>query len=476
MSAFTMTQGQQEALAALREFVQGPAHSFMLDGFAGVGKTWLTSEFVRELLGTGRRVVLAAPTHKACRVLRGKLTAAGIPWVFKQQKGVRPDDGRALVDTTAALLGVKPVIVENQNSKQRHFGRGGRNPLPYVLDHRRPIIFVDEISMLGRDDLRHLLTDMRGLNPHAKFIGVGDAAQLPPVNHEAICFDQDFARRYTLRQVVRQAEGNAIIQFAHTIRNGGVWWKVTGPGIEHTDHLLDAYLDGLTAPVDDETQRRVFIAYENKIVDSVRMACSWRLYDHSPGEFRVGELVLADAPYKIPHKAQGIAPQEQLRILSLGNPDPAFFMLRQVRVERVDLGPEEDDRVIDGYYLTGAELEAKDHPYNQKLAALEKEAKHWAAAVRRRKVAGKGFQTEEELRREAWTVFFAHKEAVLHFVHPFAITAHKSQGSTYREAFIDAGNLSKYTDSALYVAATRPTTRLVWAGAPGFDPSVPELE
>lgn len=476
----TMTQGQQEALAGLRAFVKSNARSYLLDGYAGVGKTWLVSEFVRDLLQMGRRVIIAAPTHKACRVLRTKLTAAGIPWVFKGNKKTRPL-GKAVVDTTAALLGVRPVIGENQNAKQRHFDRSTNTPLPYILDTLNPIVLVDEVSMLGRDDFLHLLSEMRKLNPRAKLIAVGDAGQLPPVNKKPIDFSTDFDGRYTLTQIVRQAEGNAIIAFAHAVRRSEPWWRISGPGLERTEDnaLLDAYFNGLEAPVDDETQRRVYIAFENTAVNYVQMACCRRLYDHSPDEIRVGELLLAQDPYRAPESEDQLAaPGDQMRVVELGTPDPEFFGLPRVVVERIDLAPNESGREFEAYFLTSREWENTELPFVRKLKELESEAEKWKRAVRQRKAKNASFSEEHRKYKEAWSTFFDLKERVLNIAHPFAITAHKSQGSTYREAFIDAGNLTKFPKfgwAALYVAATRPSQRLVWAGgAP--DPNAPDLE
>jgi hypothetical protein len=45
---------------------------------------------------------------------------------------------------------------------------------------------------------------------------------------------------------------------------------------------------------------------------------------------------------------------------------------------------------------------------------------------------------------------------VISFRHPFAITSHKSQGSTYKSVFADTADLGRFSTHALYVAVTRP--------------------
>ena len=53
--------------------------------------------------------------------------------------------------------------------------------------------------------------------------------------------------------------------------------------------------------------------------------------------------------------------------------------------------------------------------------------------------------------------------AVISFRHPFALTSHKSQGSTYRKVFVDAQDIERFENGAqsLYVAVTRPSEELV---------------
>jgi len=80
-------------------------------------------------------------------------------------------------------------------------------------------------------------------------------------------------------------------------------------------------------------------------------------------------------------------------------------------------------------------------------------------------------------RRAAWRTFFAIKEW-LHDLRPIhASTVHKSQGSTYQHAFIDAGDIGRCTRAdviarLMYVAVSRAAQTVTLTGQ-GEDSPVP---
>lgn len=67
---WTWTSDQQKALVALRELISGSeSKAHTLTGMAGSGKTTLTKEFVKMARQSGKQVLAVAPTHKARRVM-----------------------------------------------------------------------------------------------------------------------------------------------------------------------------------------------------------------------------------------------------------------------------------------------------------------------------------------------------------------------------------------------------------------------
>lgn len=72
MNHIQLTQSQNNAVAAFREFLEGDEQVFMLKGAAGTGKTTLVSEFLRILDAAKREYRLMAPTGRAAYIIGSK--------------------------------------------------------------------------------------------------------------------------------------------------------------------------------------------------------------------------------------------------------------------------------------------------------------------------------------------------------------------------------------------------------------------
>lgn len=478
----SLTIGQQRAFEAFFDFLKGNELSFSLQGGAGVGKTYLISLIVKSLIAEGWQVAIAAPTHKACRVLRGKLDDAGIPWVFKPQRDAIPPR-TAIVDTTAALLGVRPLIDDEQDENEVKFKNTGQGSLPTALSNaRRSVLIIDEVSMVGREDLEQLKVSLTEYN--SKLLAVGDDGQLPPVKKSAINFEEDFDRSYLLDEVVRQAKGSSIVSLAWAIRGAADSEQAesameqvlakTCEDIWHLQHgsVSQAFLDNVALPGDDERERAVYIAYRNAVVNDVQEKACKKLYGHGRRTFKPGQLVIsATAGYREekyftdkwgnkrlsqwPKLVQVVANADQLRVVSFdeSRADPVFGI--PVTLERIDLPAGAKDRVFETFYLSEEQLANKQHPFNIEKAALLAVAKQLQDQFK------KGAYHVNDDRKSAWTAYFKHEQRIISFTHPFAITSHKSQGSTYKEAYVNVADLLRFNKRALYVAVTRPAKKLV---------------
>jgi RecG-like helicase len=67
---FTPTLQQREATDKLWQFLQGLETYFLLCGYAGTGKSTIVFATIKQLLNSGKRIVLTAPTNKAVNVLK----------------------------------------------------------------------------------------------------------------------------------------------------------------------------------------------------------------------------------------------------------------------------------------------------------------------------------------------------------------------------------------------------------------------
>lgn len=455
-----LTEGQQAAFDKMMAFVDSPTgDTFCLRGGAGSGKTYLVSQFIKALVQRrDRRIVSAAPTHKACRVLRSKLGAAGIPWAFKPRNDAVPGLHVVLNDTVAALIGMRMSITENQDEKSEFFESYVELvKINKVLEGSRggkPILIVDEASMVARDELALIKETVDG---GAKLIFVGDEGQLPPVNKEGINFETDFDSSVELTEIVRQAKDSAIIRFAYAVRrNEQITAELLqGAGIIQAASPVDWYLENLKLPVDDEGKRSVFIAFTNAWVNTVQELACQQLYGHGATTFKAGQLVLSSSSLE-----GKLFKEDQLRIISIeAKVDPVYG--QACYLERLDVPVGASDRKFAAFYMSNDVRADPTHLYNVKLREKLALAKAFQAKYNKAEPKSIERQMVDGQRRRAWTAYYEHKRSIVSFVHPFAITSHRSQGSTYETAVIHASELLQYDRRALYVASTRPSSTLV---------------
>ena len=203
---YTANDQQVAVVAALARFVTAPVTddmAFILNGYAGTGKTSLTGALVRVLEAHGRKVVLLAPTGRAAKVFSAN--SNGHPAFTIHRKIYRHAFG---ADTAQAG---PPVPAENKL--------------------RNAIFIVDEASMIGTADERgaSLLEDLvqyvySGVG--CRLMLMGDTAQLPPVGQETSpAMNPDTLRRMgikvsraTLTETARQAADSGILFNATRLR------------------------------------------------------------------------------------------------------------------------------------------------------------------------------------------------------------------------------------------------------------------
>lgn len=155
----TPTEQQRALIDALCRFCSGatpPLSVFLLNGYAGTGKTSVIAALVKALRAVRRQTVLLAPTGRAAKVLA---TFAGKKAFTIHRKIYRSEQ----MDNTVSVAGVAD------------------NP------HHGAIFIVDEASMIGGGGESSLLEDLAQYvygGDDCRMILLGDTAQLPPVGCE----------------------------------------------------------------------------------------------------------------------------------------------------------------------------------------------------------------------------------------------------------------------------------------------------
>lgn len=232
-SQYSLTDDQNKLVNEIGKFLNNEESDvFLLKGYAGTGKTFITKGIVEFLHTIKREVVLLAPTGKAAKILEEK--------------------------SLSYALTIHSCIYENQTirSNQNEDGETVESKAIFSLKNNRfstdAVYIVDESSMISDFNVEQanlkfgsgrLLTDFFRFvnidNSHhsSKIIFIGDPAQLPPVSRDKTCVSpalndeylhQHFnvcVNSYTLSEVVRQKGESGILKEATAIRKAIVMQK-----------------------------------------------------------------------------------------------------------------------------------------------------------------------------------------------------------------------------------------------------------
>lgn len=463
-----LTPAQQVAFDQLLPFLQGAheAKLAVLEGYAGTGKTFLVARLLGAL--TGLKIAVAAPTNKAVRVLRDKLLEAGVS-VADTGDAEEDWNSRSRLPKAGctcrsihALLGLKLTELDDGRQEAREHRQST------LRDY--DVVVVDECSMLDAFLFQKIVLERGG----AQILFVGDPAQLPPINGKAALspvFDQvNFKIR--LVEVVRQAADNPIIRLSIRLR------QLIEAGIRATALNLADALPGLeTFPKaalvagspetliewwlsqrDDEPGTDVrIIAFTNDRVQRYNRELHQKLHGTTSTRFVVGERVIVHRQCAAERQINELVFAEDRLITSdeltvIATDSQVHPLYPRLAAERLVL--EGDRGAIYRVWIACDE------------AAWQREVSARFALFRRFKAEAERAATPEErddLKQRAKDVSaqgWALLRAFAEIRHAYAITCHKSQGSTFDCALVDFSDLSAMPDPAqfnraLYVAATR---------------------
>lgn len=429
----TLTDDQQHALEGMLWFESGGSEKFfVLQGFAGTGKTTVLQHYLRACKGTA---VLSAPTNKAVRVLREMAGAHGI---------------EVPCCTVHKLLGMR--IAKDAEEKYCVTRRGSETIAEF------DVLIVDECSMVGNREVQNTpgLYDqlMRQVGRWGiKVIFVGDPGQLPPVKEGKLSPSFEAGPGAFLSKVVRQALDNPIIRLATYFRGkmdgedppppeleddgfNGVY--ATGDRHEFQDLIIEAYLDE-----PDHPTKYKALAFRNAVVDAINDGVRRELHGADAEKYIVGERYVATQP--VIEWAEGDIPIIQ----AATDEDAVLVDIEETRLE--DL-PQYRALLLRMSGLDGDFPAIVPHPDDEErwqddLANLEKLAK-------------------KKRGRVSWRDFWALHDAFAHFKPHYAMTCHRSQGSTYENVFVDVpdvlSNPSGFWEAirCLYTACTRASKML----------------
>ena len=398
---------------------------FLLTGFAGSGKTTVLSAVMKAYILSLRygKVALTAVSNKAVKVMRKMARQMGFE-----------DSVECL--TCTKILGLKPQI--DKDGKQEFVS--DRDKEPTVTDYK--VVVVDECSMLGADLFNRLLREVDGFLSETKIIFCGDSAQLRPVKEEMspVFSAVPEGNRADLTEVVRY--DGAVGITAEAIRSTPDWGRApiihTGTNedkskgviqIKDSQHLEKLIIRAFgSRRYQEDPDSAKIICYTNAEVDRYNALVHRSIYGQGAPRFAEGLRLIAQSPIMIGNTVV-MSTSEECEV-------------RSVR-----------EGEVEGWRVWRLDVKIDEVAKERSVSVLhEDEESRFASKL-------------DELRAmKDWRTFWDLKQMFAHLKPCYAITAHKSQGSTYSDAFIllqgilRCRNIAERQELA-YVAFSRPKNR-----------------
>jgi hypothetical protein len=428
---------QRAAFEQLRDYLYDREDDsvYVLKGWAGTGKTFCISILIKYALEVIHpthnwyKIGVTGPTNKSVRVI-------------KKTSGLR--NSRVTFQTIHKLLGLTERITKD--GQQEFVNQGDFKPQINSVK----LLIIDEVSMLN-DDLFHEILKYR---EKIKIICMGDPAQIPPVGrHDCIPFRDELADSYRiktiqLKQIMRQKEDNPIIDTSVLIRedihndkiNTGNETKVNeiGEGIEYLNLNLPETRKGFSEKLKEyfvtdefvkDSEYAKIIAWRNKTVSTMNSIIRKAIYGEISETSKIlnGEKLIANNPV-IQDDAVILNTNEEFTVesFSLNNEELSLI---------ISENPDDDTMKVNlKYYDTIVSLvDDDDDIVKYRIEILHEDSEHEF-----QKIANilkiKAIQTKG--RNKSWIRYYGFIRRYADVSYGYAITAHKSQGSTYNTTFV----------------------------------------
>ena len=485
-----LTRDQKSAVESLQSFLKSDEQIFILQGYAGTGKTTLLRGLTTYLKKQEKMFQVLAPTGRAAKVLRNIVGHGSTI-----HRGIYNFDDVEVVNTD-----------KDDAEKSFHY----RFPVRDVQETHR-IAIVDEASMVSDKEslqefftfgsgrlLSDLLNYMKLHEPRFKnkVIFVGDPAQLPPVTDSksqalsmAYFQELDFKGSMAkLTNVLRQNENSNLLSNANRFRNlidnpirKNLYLDIDGNETKAIaiEHLAKTYCDMYPKP---KIGNGVIITYSNKQSLGYNQAIRSTYF---PGNKSVtaGDIVLINnnnyGTYETELYNGDLAQvlwaaettETQSAPVYVETPAGRVKKNVEIRFRDVQLQLPDFDRPVSCKIIDSL----INNP-DADLTSYEKKAMFINFAIRFNEKQKANKDKGLPYHREGSKEF---KEALrddpylraMKVKYGYAITCHKAQGGEWNNVFVDFSNRVGYTNDKLrwcYTAITRSKEKLFVINPPDF--------
>lgn len=476
----TYNKEQQSAIVNAVSFLKtntDPTQYYVIEGKAGTGKTTIAKEILKEF--EDEQIYVAAVSHKAKGVIKSSFG----------------DDTRGKkFFSIAGLLGMKGI---NDNDTQTtKFQVGLKVPL---LDNPPALLVIDEASMITEDVLKKIIDINSSLSRPFQMLFLGDIGQIQPIRDEQSEFYRThkdllnkksdiFNSKHKSKLItrVRQGEANPILPYAdyfwensqkenpelnptqHIVRNNQITDKGSLLFSNSEGEVLNSVIKAVKNAVEKGLTNHVkIVTYHVNEKTELNQKIHEALFGKD-SDYSKGDMLILNSPYDLPDVNATMENSSEIQIKSIQDEDTDEFGVHTLYLETngtayTRTGNEQKDCVIQVVSRNDIGL------YNQKLQELASYAKR---------------QTNRALKKQAWSDFWEYKGRYADVDFGYAITAHKSQGSTYDIVVVDEKDIMGTTSTSnqekselIYTALTRPRkTAIVISSVPVSNPYTGDIE
>lgn len=476
----TYNKEQQSAIINAVAFLKhntDPTQYYVIEGKAGTGKTTIAKEILKEF--EDEQIYVAAVSHKAKGVIKNSFG--------EDTRGKK-------FFSIASLLGMKGI---NDNDTQTtKFQVGLKVPL---LDNPPALLVIDEASMITEDVLKKIIDINSSLSRPFQMLFLGDIGQIQPIRDEQSEFYRThkdllnkksdiFNSKHKSKLItrVRQGEANPILPYAdyfwensqkenpelnptqHIVRNNQITDKGSLLFTNSEAEVLNSVIKAVKNAVEKGLTNHVkIVTYHVNEKTELNQKIHEALFGKD-SDYSKGDMLILNSPYDLPDVNATMENSSEIQIKSIQDTDVDEFGVHTLYLETngtayTRTGNEQKDCVIQVVSRNDIGL------YNQKLQELASHAKR---------------QTNRALKKQAWGDFWEYKGRYADVDFGYAITAHKSQGSTYDIVVVDEKDIMGTTATSnqekselIYTALTRPRkTAIVISSVPVSNPYTGDIE
>jgi len=454
-----LTNDQEKSLELFSEWLNNPYSfkPFVMKGFAGSGKTYLSVQFLKEVDELGLCWTVVAPTHKAVGVLREVL----------KNESIKPT---WFPSTIHRLLRLKlkrkadEEICEKTDQTDSSLANLG-------------LVLIDEASMIDSKLLEITLECARCNSTRLVF--VGDPAQLPPVGESnSSVFLMKRAVNTELNEVVRHQ--GPVLKLAKIIRDGDIPCdqppilpiinsKKSIVGILDRKDWLEKAKSALSlSSLEDDHDKARILCYTNRIVDNLVPHARRAIHGDMADQYQVlpGEVLITRKAVMVNASLNPDELGEEPDILISSNREMVVEDVIPNSFDLATLGIQQDIQNLPPIIETQiAKVRCDQKEFSLRLIPQIGSKSRNDLDIALNELSNTARNRGKKNSSSIWKLFFFIRDSFASLGPASVLTIHRSQGSTFGEVFITSDAFwpkdIEFRRRLLYVAVSR-ASKGVW--------------